>query len=210
MEPKLYVRERDAVRAAKKAGHLKADIVTFQSGERFGWRLAGADEFVADTNHLSLEDVKAFEKADPALHEAAEAALAAIRSDKVTQEMQDALGTFPAPDAPKPTPKKRGRKPVLVKKEARKAKASPAPNAPRASRFSFTAVGLKTGTVVYSTLKKGEHATVDGERHVLFRGVRHTLSGAAMILATEKGKKWPRIQGPLYWTHNDKKLADLR
>lgn len=82
-------------------------------------------------------------------------------------------------------------------------------NGSRASRFSFADINLSIGTVVFSTFDGKETATVLDDRHVTFRGERHTLSSAALVLAAESGRKWPRIQGPCYFTYQGRKLSDL-
>ena len=76
--------------------------------------------------------------------------------------------------------------------------------------FRFSEIGLPIGTKLDSTLKPGEKAIVSGEKRVRFRGEKMTLSKAAMILAEETGRKWPRIQGPMYWMHRGKILHHLR
>ena len=80
----------------------------------------------------------------------------------------------------------------------------------RKARFTFKAVKIGKGAKLRSTFDTNVVVTVADDKHVRFDGEVMTLTAAAKILAAKAGKKWPSIQGPMYFTYKDKKLAELR
>jgi hypothetical protein len=57
----------------------------------------------------------------------------------------------------------------------------------RRSHFHFGLVGLKSGTELRSVFDQRIRCTVTDDRHIEFCGEEQSLSGAALIVANEKG-----------------------
>jgi hypothetical protein len=77
-------------------------------------------------------------------------------------------------------------------------------------KFTFSLIGLQPGQKLVSVFDKNQTATIEDDKHIRFRGELTNLTKAAMTLAKEAGHNWPTIQGPMYWTHNGKKLVEIR
>lgn len=85
----------------------------------------------------------------------------------------------------------------------------------RRAPFRFSQVGVPVGSVLETAIPgaaAASMATVVDDRHIRFRGERTNLSAAALILARESGRRWPTIQGPLYWrvAGSTMTLAEMR
>jgi hypothetical protein len=80
-----------------------------------------------------------------------------------------------------------------------------------AAMFSFALIGLRPGQKLISVFDENETATVEDDKRIRFRGEVMALGAAAMILAREAGKRWPAIQGPMYWKlPNGQNLVEFR
>jgi hypothetical protein len=77
-------------------------------------------------------------------------------------------------------------------------------------RFSFDLVGIKAGTVLYSSFDSALTCVVANHNKVLFEGQETSLSAAAKIAAERHGYKWAAIAGPDYWLHDGKSLTEIR
>lgn len=80
----------------------------------------------------------------------------------------------------------------------------------RAPNFRFSMVGIKPGTELQSVFDETITCTVKDDRKVVFRGEEQSLSGAALLVAQEKGYAWRQIAGPNYWKYNGRTLTELR
>ncbi|MGL9622026.1 GIY-YIG nuclease family protein [Bradyrhizobium sp. U531] len=80
----------------------------------------------------------------------------------------------------------------------------------RRANFRFSLIGIKPGTELQSVFDDNITCRVKNDRWVEFRGEEHSLSSSALLVAHEKGLGWAAIQGPQYWKHNGKTLAELR
>ena len=116
------------------------------------------------------------------------------------------MSDVPNTESVTPTPAKKApakRRTVKVKRTASKARTN------KGRKFSFARVKLSRGTRLYSTFDPKVMVTVVSDRTIRFKGQEMTLSAAAKKLAHKHGKKWPTIQGPMYFTHKGTKLTDL-
>ena len=80
----------------------------------------------------------------------------------------------------------------------------------RASRFSFTQVGIQVGATLHSVFNDEATAEVIDDLGISFEGQRHSLSSAALILAHRSGLNWKVIRGPQYWKYEGKTLVEIR
>jgi hypothetical protein len=128
-------------------------------------------------------------------------------------------GIAPSVEAPATTPKTPARKAPARKRSSQKRgttrkagaarRRATAPKSHKGQKFSFAKIGLRTGAILASTFYPNVKVRVKTDRTVVFKGKEVTLTAAAMSLARRKGKKWPSIQGPAYFTHKGEKLTDL-
>jgi len=80
----------------------------------------------------------------------------------------------------------------------------------RRAAFSFSLVGIGSGTVLQSVFDDTVTCIVTDERRVAFRGDEQSLSSSALQIAHEKGLGWSAIAGPDYWKFEGKTLSELR
>jgi hypothetical protein len=80
----------------------------------------------------------------------------------------------------------------------------------RRAAFNFPLVGIKPGAILQSVFDENITCTVQGERHIDFRGEERSLSSSALEIAHEKGLGWSAIAGPDYWKFEGRTLSELR
>jgi len=80
----------------------------------------------------------------------------------------------------------------------------------RASRFSFSQVGIHPGAQLHSVFDDDVTAVVIDDVGVTFENERHSLTSAALIVAHRKGYTWKTIRGPGFWKHDGKTLIEIR
>jgi len=80
----------------------------------------------------------------------------------------------------------------------------------REVNFSFAGVQIMIGAELQSVFDDSITCEVIGGRNVRFRGQIQSLSGAALIVAHEKGYAWKSIRGPAYWKYDGRTLLEIR
>lgn len=83
--------------------------------------------------------------------------------------------------------------------------------AKRRSRFKFSMIGIKPGSVLH--LAKDPTVTcttVDEVNKVSFNEVTTSLSDAAIEALHKIGLDWPAASGPWEWTYEGKRLDEIR
>jgi len=78
------------------------------------------------------------------------------------------------------------------------------------SNLKLDAIGIHTGAKLTFTRDKNVHATVVEGNKVRYGNQVMRISRAARLALEKLGKKWPTVQGSLYWKFGEKTLDEIR
>jgi hypothetical protein len=77
-------------------------------------------------------------------------------------------------------------------------------------RFNFEMINLVPGTVLEFVKDNTITCEVHDDTKVKFRNEITSISNAADIVLREMGYDWAAVQGPIWWSYQEKTLRDLR
>jgi len=80
----------------------------------------------------------------------------------------------------------------------------------RDNNFSFHDTEIPEQSTLTSVFDEEIFCIVHDKKNVLFRNEINSLSGAALIVAHEKGYAWKSIRGPAYWKFEGRTLQEIR
>jgi len=80
----------------------------------------------------------------------------------------------------------------------------------KAGKFKFSSAGIPIGSVLSFVKDLTITATVAEDSWVLFDGIKHSLSSAALEALKSCGYNWTAAPGPEYWLFNGETVSNLR
>ena len=80
----------------------------------------------------------------------------------------------------------------------------------KAGRFRFSSAGIPIGATLNFVKDLNLTATVEEDSWVVFAGVKHSLTTAALEALKKCGYNWSSVQGPEYWLYNGESVGSLR
>lgn len=102
----------------------------------------------------------------------------------------------PVPPVVQAPPTERRERPVRKARTVSKVRIT---KSNKGRKWSFERVGIGSGTKLRSTMIPAVIVTVVSDNTVRMKGKEMSLTAAAKIIARRKHKKWPSIQGPMYF-----------
>jgi hypothetical protein len=123
----------------------------------------------------------------------------------------------PAPqvtDIPAPPKRRKAQAPARKARTTSKVRKNGANGSNKGRKWSFERVGLGRGTRLRSTMIPTIVVTVASDNTVRMDKKEMSLTAAAKIIARKRHKKWPSIQGPMYFApvsgpHKGERLAQM-
>jgi hypothetical protein len=80
----------------------------------------------------------------------------------------------------------------------------------KAGRFRFSSAGIPIGATLNFVKDLNLISTVEEDSWVVFEGVKHSLTTAALEALKKCGYNWSSVQGPEYWLYNGESVGSLR
>ena len=80
----------------------------------------------------------------------------------------------------------------------------------KAGRFRFSSAGIPIGATLNFVKDLNLISIVEEDSWVVFEGVKHSLTTAALEALKKCGYNWSSVQGPEYWLYNGESVGSLR
>lgn len=79
----------------------------------------------------------------------------------------------------------------------------------KSTRYSFSSMGIPTGTKLSFTKDRNVTCTVVSDTEVVLNGSKLTLSKAALVCLHNSGYKWKTARGSEHWLYNGIAVSEL-